>query len=124
MTGPNPRTVALVLDRDGGCCVVCGAGIYGDRGYDWSIQHRRPRGMGGTRRGDANSPANLVTVCGSATTGCHSRIESHRADAVCSGWLVPQYADPAATPVLIYGERWRYLTGDGTYSTDPPEVNA
>jgi len=108
----------LVLERDGGACVRCGIPIQGERGRDWSIHHRRPRGMGGTRKPD--SPANLLTLCGSGATGCHGEVESHRADALKSGWLVSQWADPAATPVLVgHGARWVYLTEDGTYADAP-----
>lgn len=115
-TGPSPETVAQVLTRDGFACVGCGIRISGERGRDWSLQHRRPRGMGGTRRDDTNSPANLLTVCGSGTTGCHGQMESHRAEALENGWLITQDQDPAAVPVLVgHGSRWVLLTHDGLY---------
>lgn len=120
MSGPNRATVMAVLDRDGYRCVRCGAPIEGERGRDWSLQHRRPRGMGGTRRTDANSPANLIALCGSAVTGCHGHVESHRAEAVTNGWLVPQCFTPATSPVLVdHGSRWVYLTDDGQYEDHP-----
>lgn len=121
-TGPTPVTVLQVLRRDGYACVRCGADATGPRGETWSIQHRRPRGMGGTRRPYTNQPQNLIVLCGSGTTGCHGDVESHRADAIANGWLLPQSADPAAEPVLVaHSSRWVWLRADGTYAAEPPE---
>ncbi len=80
--------------------------------------------MGGTRRLDANRPSSLLVVCGSATTGCHQIIESHRAWAVASGWLVPSGHDPAMVAVLICHVRRVYLTDAATYSDEPPREAA
>lgn len=122
-TGPDAATVALVLERDGNNCRWCGFGVAGERGRDWSIQHRRPRRMGGDPRPDTNSPANLVLVHGSGTTGCHGHIETHRAEAQHHGWLLPSHDTPTLVPLLIDGgSRWVYLTDDGRVSDDPPEV--
>lgn len=120
-TGPDAATVEVVLERDAHKCRWCGFGISGERGRDWSLQHRRPRRMGGDPRPDTNSPANLVTVHGSGTTGCHGHIETHRAEAIHHGFLL--YADdvPAERPILVDGEsRWLYLTDDGQESDLPP----
>lgn|SRR5690606_11338268 len=102
-TGPTAATRRLVLERDGGACAWCG-GVVGGGAY--SLQHRRARGMGGTRRRDANSPANLVTVCGSATTGCHGWIESHPGEAERRGFRLRQLADPVDVPVMYAGGAW------------------
>lgn len=124
-TGPSQVTVLQVLRRDGYACVRCGADATSPRGEAWSIQHRRPRGMGGTRRLDTNGPANLLTVCGSGTTGCHGHMESHRTDALANGWLLWQTQDPVAEPVLVaHSSRWVWLTEAGTYSSEPPAVTA
>lgn len=120
----DKKTVETVLERDGHACVVCGYPVSGERGISWSIHHRRPRGMGGSKRPDTNSPVNLVTVDGSGTTGCHGWLESHRAGAFCNGFLLMQHSDPAAIPLLLHGNRWVYLTEDGQYSDDPPEAAA
>lgn len=120
-TGPDAATVALVLERDGHSCRWCGYGIRGERGRDWSIQHRRPRRMGGDPRPDTNSPANLVIVHGSGTTGCHGHIETHRAEAVHHGFVLHAADDPADRPILLDGEsRWAYLTELGEVSDAPP----
>ena len=60
-----------VLKRDDYHCVRCGRDITNG---DYSLQHRDPRGAGGSRY--ANTMANLVTLCGSATTLCHGHVES------------------------------------------------
>jgi hypothetical protein len=119
---PSLDTVARVLARAGWGCERCGVDLQGARGSGWSIHHRRPRGMGGTRRPDTNSPANLLAVCGSGNTACHGEIESNRAHAQENGWLVPQVLNPAEVAVLICGERWRYLNELGDYVTEPANV--
>jgi hypothetical protein len=110
--------VMTVLDRDGYRCVCCGTPIDGERGRDWSLHHRRPRGMGGTHR--ITTAANLIAVCGSGTTGCHHRIEAHRAEARANGWLLWQNVDPESVAVLVdSGSRWVYLTSSGGYGDAP-----
>lgn len=88
----------LVYDRDEGRCQRCArhclSGVH-------SLQHRRPRQMGGDR--NANTPANLVLLCGSGTTGCHGHVEHNRTEALEQGWLVHRWDDPADIPVLRYG---------------------
>jgi hypothetical protein len=77
--------------------------------------------MGGTRWEGINKPCNLMIACGSGTTGCHGAVEQQRAGAVAAGWLVLSRTDPSTVAVLITRDRWKYLTGDGQYSDDPPE---
>jgi len=98
-----------VLDRDGYRCVRCSAPIVGDRGDTWVLHHRRPRGMGGTTRADANSPANLLSLC----AGCHGYVESERYESYTQGWLVHMHHDPAAVPVLHDMDGWVLLDDDG-----------
>lgn len=122
-TGPTAAVVDLVLERDGHACVRCGKPATGARGRDWSVQHRIPRGMGGTRRADLNEPQNLLILCGSGTTGCHGDVERYRADSYVHGWLCHRSDDPAAVVVLVAGgRRWVYLTAAGEYVDQPPEV--
>lgn len=113
--------VMAVLARDGYRCVCCGTPINGERGRDWSLHHRQPRGMGGAKhRPMAHTPANLIAVDGCGTTGCHGYIETHRAEALEKGWLVSKHSDPATTPVLVdHGSRWVYLTETGEYADSP-----
>jgi hypothetical protein len=51
-TGPHRDVVDLVLERDQHSCAWCGGCLWGDRGMDWSIGHRRPRRSGGDPRPD------------------------------------------------------------------------
>lgn len=122
-TGPSLEVVMAVLHRDGYRCIRDGVPIVGERGWDWSIHHRRPRGAGGTSRTDANEPQNLVAVCGSGTTGCHGFIESNRNEAREHGWIVPLHIDPLRVAVLVdHGSRWTYLSSDAQY-VDHPEAS-
>lgn len=98
-TGPTRAVAELVFDRDGGRCVRCGAFVYGERGFDWSIHHRAGRQMGGTKRAAANLPSNLLTLCGSGTTKCHGWVGSNVAAAHRAGLLVLSGID-AQTVVL------------------------
>ncbi len=66
-TGPSVEVRELVAARDGGRCLVCG-------GPGSNVHHRRNRGAGGSKHLWINSPANLMTVCGSGTTGDHGMI--------------------------------------------------
>ena len=111
-TGPSPATRQLVLERDGYRCVSCRSSIYG-HGQGFSIHHRMPRGMGGTRNPEVNLPANLLLLCGSGTTGCHGWLESHREKAKEWGYLIRRgTASPAFEPVLT-ADGWRRFDNDG-----------
>lgn len=94
------ETAELVRARAGGRCERCGAR---DSRF-MSLHHRKPRGMGGSRDPRINSPANLLLLCGSGTTGCHGWVESNRAEARDLGLLVYRAQDPVQIPVqLRYG---------------------
>ena len=90
-TGPSRATVELIFARSGHCCEICG-NVMAEQ-----IHHRRPRGMGGSRQDDTNSPANLLHIC----APCHARIESHRNWALVNGWLLQQHQNPARVPVVL-----------------------
>lgn len=70
----GPKLRDIIFDRADNRCERCGAPILRSRG-DYSIQHRRNRGMGGSRR--QVNPALGVLLCGSATTRCHGYIEAN-----------------------------------------------
>jgi hypothetical protein len=114
VTGPSVKVRDAVYDRAGFRCEVCGAA----GAYTYSLHHRRPRGMGGSRAEDTDQPPNLLLICGSGTTGCHGRIESYRENARDLGLLLRPWQDPAETPVLVRG-RWVHLTPSGTYRLCP-----
>lgn len=112
-TGPTREVVQLVAYRSSGCCEVCG--------NDWATQqhHRRPRGMGSTRRADANGAANLLALC----QRCHADIESKRNWAIVHGRLLQQHQDPATTPVLLR-HGWVLLTSAGEVERVEPSLLA
>lgn len=112
-TGPDVDTREKVRWRDKDRCRRCGKST-------WQIHHRKPRGMGGTRDPLVNSPANLVLLCGSGTTGCHGWVEQHRTEARQQGWLVSQHADPRYQPIDHEG-RLTFLTEDGTAVYSRPQ---
>lgn len=103
-TGAAPEVVRSIRERDGGC-VVCGT--------HWSptTQHRVARGMGGSRGPEINAPSNLITLCGSGTTGHHGWVEHHPTFAREAGWSVPRHLDPRTVPVL-YPNGWYLLNDD------------
>lgn len=105
-TDPPAATVRLVRDRDGNACARCG------RPDGLTTHHRRARGMGGSQWPGINLPANLLTLCGSGTTGCHGWVESHREAATTAGLLVSKYADPADVPVWTW-RGWMRLDNTG-----------
>lgn len=94
---------AVVLERDGTTCQCCGIDVTLKLA---SIQHRIPRGAGGSAR--VNRPSNGVLVCGSATTpgSCHNWMEHEdRTEAERQGWLLPKLnadIDTTQEPLLTY----------------------
>lgn len=102
-TGPSSQTRALVAKRDKDTCQRCGKAV--GAGREFNLQHRMARGMGGRRGAIAevlNEAPNLITLCGTGTTGCHGWIEAHPAEAMRTGFRVPSWADPATVPVLTH----------------------
>lgn len=130
--GVLEETATTVSDRDGWACVRCGRPVAGgERGVDWSIHHRRPRGMGGSKDPVTDCPANLVVLCGSGTTLCHGEVEADRAAARERGLLVWQSQDPREVPIEVCVMRasgrepevtavfWLGVDG-GRYEEQPP----
>lgn len=92
--GPIPAPIrAKVLDRDGNRCARC-AGWSPD---GMNLHHRQLRSQGGK-----NVISNLISLCGSGTTGCHGWAHANVADARAIGLIVPSWADPAETPVRTW----------------------
>ena len=110
MGGPTRTVRARVVERGKSTCQWCGHHVDVSTG-DYSLQHRRARGMGGSSLADTNLPSNLVLVCGSATTGCHGHIESHRGEAISRGFNAPQGtlrrpSVPAEIPLMDWWHEW------------------
>lgn len=123
----SPATRRLIITRDEGACVACGRPcVDPDTGIPqvpfYSIQHRRARGMGGSRDPLTDSPANGVVLCGSAVNGCHGRVESQPVWASSQGLRIPQGADPRVVPVFHVNRGATVLTEAGTYAISELEV--
>lgn len=117
-TGPPRLTVEAILERAQHSCERCSEAVGPVRGVDWHVHHRRPRGAGGSKRTDTNSPSNCTVLC----PRCHNEIESYRAVAQSEGWILQQTNNPARVPLLIErGARFVYLTADAGYSLHPPD---
>ena len=95
---------AAVLSRDAGRCARCNIWV---ANVESSIQHRKPRGMGGTRDPRSIDPRNLILMCGTATTGCHGEVESFRALAYDTGWLIRSYEE---LDDVLYSKDGRRIT--------------
>lgn len=123
MPGPDAVERLVVAARAGWRCEVCGRVLALEAGdsYRWvgahSFHHRQPRGAGGTRDPEANTPPRLLLLCGTATSPnrCHGMVESQRALAVAHGWLVPRPIPPQTVPVLLHTGALVLLTCDGRY---------
>lgn len=111
-------TVFLIVTRDDHRCAACGVRVNGERGRDWSVHHRKPRGMGGTKDPAVSSPANGVILCGSGTTGCHGEVEANRGNAMVEGFLISRNGVQVPSEVSIEHavHGYVYLDDDGGYS--------
>lgn len=114
MARPTRGTINVVWARDLSRCFRCAIMLhYGQGGY--SIHHRQPRGMGGSRDPAINDPANLLLLCGSGVTGCHGWVESNRPEATDLGLLVSRNSrySPIEVPVQRWGGQMVRLDADG-----------
>lgn len=102
----TPATRSLILARDRFTCqnFTCGRRVDTASWPGYSLQHRIARGAGGTRDPRIADPDNGITLCGSATTGCHGWVESDTTgEAERRGLAVPSWADPETVPVRTPG---------------------
>ncbi|AXH69837.1 HNH endonuclease [Mycobacterium phage Krakatau] len=113
-TGFPPEVKELIWERAHGRCERCG-----EYASDATAHHRRPRGLGSSRREDTNLPSNAGWLCGA----CHRHVESYRAQAFAEGWLVRQSQSPITVPVLYRGN-WVLLDDDGNTYRIPNPVEA
>lgn len=121
----SAKTREVIYQRAERCCERCGRYAYGG-----SIQHRKARGMGGSKDPRKSAVSNGALLCGSATTpdGCHTWTEDrrNRDQAEADGWFIPQTGpDPVNVPIehVTLGRVW--LSDDGMYLfEDPAESEA
>jgi hypothetical protein len=120
MRGPDAQRI---LQRENGRCIRCGEQLGEIRGWDWSIHHRRRR----DGKPDSHSLQNCVAMCGGDNvTGCHGWAHQHRSESQPDGYWLSRIAgeDPLLMPILVGKDRWVYLSVDGEYSYEPPEVSS
>lgn len=120
---PKTRWIIIARDTDDDGvprCQWCGEPVRIDWG-EYSLQHRRARGMGGSKLADTGQAHNGALVHGSATTGCHHYIESHPKEAAERGFRIPQGSNPARIPLIRWDGRKVYLTADGRAVENPPD---
>lgn len=109
-TGPDRATRDLVAKRDDFRCFCCGVPLLGEPA---SVQHRDARGMGGTTNPLINSPANLILLAGTGTSGCHGRVERRSGDDNRLGYWLRNGQKPERTPVFHWWLGWVLLGHDG-----------
>ncbi len=118
-TGPTAKVRRQVIERDVDdegypTCQWCGSGVRIEWGQ-YSLQHRRARGMGSPNFPDKNLPQNLVLCHGSATTGCHGDIErGKKVEATERGFRLTRTGNPAHIPLIDWAGRAWLLNPDGT----------
>lgn len=95
----------LTIGRDGHRCVRCGVYVRAGQWPGLSVHHRMNR-----LRADVewrHSPANLVLLCGSGSTGCHGWVHQHPEQAHGLGLYLYAGETPQSTPVLDWrGDQW------------------
>lgn len=134
---PDIRLRANVVVREDGRCFRCGrqVAIYEGETYhdlpvvkrvaEFSIHHRKPRGMGGSNSMDINIFPNLIVLCGTGTTGCHGWVEANREQAYKDGLLIHSgIGNPILTPAFSeYRKSWIDLTTGKYIVATPPEID-
>lgn len=112
---PSKRTRLTVMERDLHSCVRCGARSH------WcglNIHHRHNRSH---PYKNLNSPANLVTLCGSGDTGCHGWAHANIPEARQVGLVVSGFNDhPERVPLLTKHHGWVLLDDKGGYAPCEP----
>jgi hypothetical protein len=105
----NKKSFQKFLDRDK-CCSHCGT-------TDDTLipQHRKNRGMGGSK--DLDRPSNIIVLCSEA----NGLLESNSKFAELGrkfGWKLERWQEPESTPVYM-GNGWFLLDND--YNTHQVE---
>lgn len=112
----SKQTVGLIVARDQGKCARCGQHVaHLERGWAWSVHHRRPRSSGGTSLHWVDGAANGIILCGTGTRGCHGSVESQRRTSIDTGFLISALGLSTAEDIAIRHSLLGlvYLTDDG-----------
>ena len=120
-SGFTAEAVAIILTRSGGYCEILTEGCTQRANQ---IHHRRPRGMGGTKRPESNEAANGLATC----EACHRYCETQAREwARNHGFIVPQGADPASRRVWwrcrwwSNRKEWVWLDNEGNMNDVAPQ---
>jgi len=97
------KTRGQIKERAEGRCERCGSMV-----RDSHIHHRKPRGMGGTKRHGSCTTANGLFLHPS----CHYYIENHRKESKEMGFILGQTEDPVLVPVFTFNG-WVLLDIEG-----------
>lgn len=109
------RSAKVIACRQDWHCMRCGRNTRDGSWPGVSTHHRQLRRSASPDVRD--SPANLVRLCGTGTTGCHGWVHAHPALARRFGWIVSMWADPRRVPVKDWRGQWMLLDDDGDYRT-------
>lgn len=99
----DPKLRLTVYERAGGKCECCGD-MLKLSGYE--CHHRKLRSRGGQ-----DSVSNLACLC----RLCHRRLHGRIKFAEENGFIVSQFDDPAAVPMLVNLSEPFFLVPDGSY---------
>jgi hypothetical protein len=93
----DEETRTAVFERAYYRCERCHGGpdVFG-----WSVHHRVPRGMGGSKNPMLHQMANLILLCGSGVSGCHGWVESYRDQARNDGFLLQRVNSAEEIPFI------------------------
>lgn len=112
-TNPTRETHRLTARRDHYRCLRCG----NELDHIWSGHSLHHRHMRSHPFPGLHSPANLIHLCGSGTTGCHGWVHNHPETAMEYGWIVSMGEDhPETVPVWDAHRGWLLLDNQGGYT--------
>jgi 5-methylcytosine-specific restriction protein A len=103
-----PALRRALLARCRNRCELCAGELLGR----WEANHRRPKGMGGTRRADRDSLPNLTAL----HPHCHQWLTERPHEGRALGQFIRQHQDPAQTPLRLFGATPVLLTPEGGYA--------
>ena len=93
--------------------------------HSYSVHHRLPRGMGGTKGTKIHQPSYLLVLCGSGTSGCHGFFEQFRRLAKQNGIILYRIDKANEVPFRDKYGKWWLIDDNGqkhTVATDATKV--
>jgi hypothetical protein len=98
----------IIWRRCGGRCEVSGKPIEYE---SFDAHHRRLKGMGGTSRPDRDAPFNLLALHPQVHNPGPGTVHGERDWSIGRGYMIEKHNQaPARRPVLLFDDRWVYLT--------------